>query len=508
MTLDPTRALPAGRSRLELWLRGGVRPASQAKSTLRVGLLVAVLVLAVCIRLWLAFGRLGGGLDSDEAVTGLIARRMLHQREFPAFYWGQAYGGNLDALLLVPPMWLFGSTTTVLKLYYLCSGAIVCLLTWRVARHLIPAEQAIVAGVLSAVWPLAQTLKTTRVNAFYSTTTVIGLAAWLVVLHIDEQPRRKALWIASGALVGLGWWVSPNIVYFALPLALWLVVRGHWKRWLEILLALGAFILGSWVWIVANLRSDFASLDVPDWSGSSTWWSRLGFLFTDGLPFAFGLRRPWYGDWLLGRPLSSIAYVALLAGIGFAFWRSQAGKRSDFLVLAMAPIVFATFPANWILHDGRYLFFIAAVLPITLARLWTALVLRLALSLVVVACGLAFVANADRMEEPHRKSTGPMIEALRVEGVSTAVADYWIAYKMTFEADERIIASPLDTIRFQPYSATVRSTTDTTAFVFWRDQPPSDYAWVNDNLDALRISYRVVVAGDLVAIVPDEHWVP
>jgi hypothetical protein len=476
-----------------------------ARQTIRVVVLAVVVLVALGTRVWLSFGPLGD-IDSDEAVTGLIAKRMLENGEFPAFYWGQAYGGNLDALALAVPVWVFGMSTGLLKVFYLLTGAIISVLTWRVARHLMPRTQALAAGALSLLWPLAQVWKTTQVNAFYSTTVLLGLAAWLLMLQIDRQPSSSIRWAGMGALLGIAWWVSPNIAYFAIPLSLYVIARGYWKRWRQIAVAAVSFMAGSSAWILANVRSGFASLDVPAWSESSTYVSRLGFLFREGLPFALGLRRPWDSHWVLGWPLSLVIYVLMLGGIVLAFTYSERGKRSDFLMLGVAPFVFASFPGNWSLFEGRYLFYIAAFLPIVFGRLWRPLALRVGLTAVVTATAVAFLSSTSMLGQSVHETTRPMIDALRTNGYTTAVADYWIAYQMTFEADEQVIASSLDTVRFEPYLRIVQDSRP--AYVFRKGQAASDYAWVTDNLLALGIPYRIIEAGDLMAILPSTAWVP
>jgi hypothetical protein len=59
-----------------------------------LALVVAVGTVALALRVWFATSR-HTGLDSDEAIVGLMAVRMLRHGELPgAFYWGQSYGGS------------------------------------------------------------------------------------------------------------------------------------------------------------------------------------------------------------------------------------------------------------------------------------------------------------------------------------------------------------------------------------------------------------------------------
>ncbi len=52
-----------------------------------------------------------------------------------------------------------------------------------------------------------------------------------------------------------------------------------------------------------------------------------------------------------------------------------------------------------------------------------------------------------------------MEEYLERTGVTRVFASYWVAYRLSFETDERIIATPLpdDTMRYEPFWNAVRA---------------------------------------------------
>lgn len=52
-------------------------------------------------------------------------------------------------------------------------------------------------------------------------------------------------------------------------------------------------------------------------------------------------------------------------------------------------------------------------------------------------------------------------------GITTVVADYWISYALTFETDERVIATPIDNVRYWPYDERVRAA-GATNYVLYR----------------------------------------
>ena len=270
-----------------------------------------MVAFAIALRVWLAFGPLGG-LDSDEAITGLMALRLLHDGQLSAFYWGQQYGGSFDAAVASVPIGVFGASTASLKAPLFVVGALISVLTWRIARRIMSPDRAIVAGLLSACWPIGIIWKATKVNAFYSTTVALGLGAWLLACSTsDEHPRDVRLWGAMGLLCGAGVVGEPEHRRTSPRRSRsWLLLRGHGREWRGILVAAVGVGLGGSVWFIANLRSGLGSLDVPDWSGGSTYLTRLGFFVTDGLPFALGLRLPFDGGWVFGPLLTIPIYIA------------------------------------------------------------------------------------------------------------------------------------------------------------------------------------------------------
>ena len=62
--------------------------------------------------------------DSDQAITGLMAKHLVDARAFPLFFYGQTYMLAVEAWTAAPWFLLFGPTVTALRL---------SLLAWNVA---------------------------------------------------------------------------------------------------------------------------------------------------------------------------------------------------------------------------------------------------------------------------------------------------------------------------------------------------------------------------------------
>jgi hypothetical protein len=73
----------------------------------------------------------GSHFDSDQAVTGLMAKHLSELRAFPIFLYGQTYMLEVEAWLSAPVMALAGATVTALKLPLLAMNVGIALLLFN-----------------------------------------------------------------------------------------------------------------------------------------------------------------------------------------------------------------------------------------------------------------------------------------------------------------------------------------------------------------------------------------
>jgi 4-amino-4-deoxy-L-arabinose transferase-like glycosyltransferase len=413
------------------------------------GVIDAVVVAGVAagigLRAWVLSSTSLGSLDSDEAVWGLMARHLL-DGHWSTFFWGQNYGGSHEAIVTAGLFGITGSGTLALKLVPTALYAAAALLVWRVGRRTVGEPAARIAATLFWIWPAYFVWRSTKAYGYYGSGLVLGLAVILLALRLREKPSRLDVF-AIGLALGLGWWSTPQIVILALPPLVWLV----WQRrsvlrdwWI----ALPAFVVGAFPWIVTNVRHDWASLH-----SSQARTSELGHvhnLFTAVLPTALGLRVPFSLEWIVG-PLGGWAlFVLALVGFVWLVWRRPAGLGVLTLVCLLFPVLYVISPYTFLSSEPRYLALLMPVVALLLAR-----ALRgpwLAAAGVAAALGLSLAGLAameqDRLtlsqaeDLPIPASTRPPLRALEQAGVKTAVADYWIAYVLDFESREQIITIP------------------------------------------------------------------
>jgi hypothetical protein len=261
-----------------------------------------------------------------------------------------------------------------------------------------------------------------------------------------------------------------------------------------------AAIIGASAWIVWNLAHGFDSLHQLDAGMQTSYGTRLHLFFSRLLPMVLGVRRPYTGGWLLGARVGVALYVAAL--VAFAVLcvrvaRRRAARERFGLLVAIAiafPFLFAVPRTSYYVQAPRYglmLTPVVALLVVAAARhriaQWVALAIACALATSTVAStidyGRSHPLTVD-LVPPHLQ---PLEDALTAAGVTRVYADYWLAYTLTFDTDERIIGSPVDYIRSVKYEVAVDAARDSTYVVF-RGRPRD--RGLRAVLDDRAIAYR------------------
>ena len=274
--------------------------------------LAAFLISGWLIRLWI----LGNApINSDEATAGLMAHQITLGHTY-AFFWGQSYGG-VEPYLLVPAFALFGQSPLALNITPSILAFVISVLVWRIGLRLFHPTAAAVAAVLSWIWSESTLWNSTRETGFREMTPLLGLVVLLQAIRIFQTVRRKGAdrivdWAIFGAAGGLGFWSSPEIVYFAIP-GILVVATTLRRRPAGVVIprlavAFLACVVGALPWIWATLTRHSAVIP----PAPEPYLSRLGTFFSHVLPMLLGLRVEGFGLWEGGRTFGVAAYVILL----------------------------------------------------------------------------------------------------------------------------------------------------------------------------------------------------
>ncbi len=386
-----------------------------------------------------------GALDGDEAVWGLMARHVA-DGELTAFMWGQAYGGTLETVLAAPLLAAFPGSIVALRVVPIALTAVAAVLVWRVGRRTVGEPAATAAGVLFWLWPAYAIWKSSRSHGFYGSGLVLALLVLLLVLRLYDRPTRRDA-VLLGLVVGVGLWQTAQLLPIALVAALWLI----WRRPATLRLAplaVACAFAGFLPWVVSNVRHDWWSFSFPP--GAGTFASRLRGTVNGALPMAFGLRVPFDLAWVGGVAIGGVAMLALYAGLAIIAVRTRKTPVSLLVVVAVVfPLIAATSTFTWIVDEPRYLYILSPVLVLLVAVVltsWQRAAAAVAVAVALTVFGLVqmgdspqFQARADGMFVPA--DFGPLEDELDRLGVDRVFADYWVAYRLGFSTDERIIGA-------------------------------------------------------------------
>ncbi len=302
----------------------------------------------------------------DEAIVGVMAQS-IDNGHFSAFYWGQHYGG-LEPYVVAAALKIGGGGEPALNatpaVLAALAAVLVACIGLAAGRDRLTAAAA---GTAVWVWPYVVVWQSVREGGFREATLCCGLAAILCCVRASRERAGPWTFLLLGVAIGLGWWASPEIVYFVPPclVLLWGWVRSpSWRRSSLTLIVFGA-IVGSVPWWYANAHTGFASLQrsaLPA-NGGITYGTKLSVFFHDMLPLQLGLRTLVGGNWVGGTSLGITLYIVALVLIAAALVRSvvlfvRDSSQRVSLALALAvvcyPFLYAAAPGTGYWYDGRY----------------------------------------------------------------------------------------------------------------------------------------------------------
>lgn len=467
--------------------------------------LIALIVFGVALRAWLLVVPLGT-LDSDSAVPGLMALH-LKEGEFSTFYWGQAYGGSIESLLAALAFVVVPASPVVLKLVPMLLSGLAAFLTWRIGRRLVGERAAQVGAVLFWISPASFVSWSTKMGTYWASLCLALLAVLLLLLLHDDETWRPPKVAAFGFVLGLAWWANIQTAYLLLPACAYFF-RSFWRNRTRLPLLAATAALGAAPWLLFSIRNHWVTLDPPDQPAgvSSTYLDHLSNFVTHGLPMVLGVRKPSLHGWVLP-PLGQLAYATILLALVAALVMALRRRRADRLLIlcaAVFPFLFALSPGSWFEDEPRYLLLLWPTLALLLGqvlvlwRLWLPGLCAAALACSTTLAGLNAVI-ASKSFDGVPADLGPARQLLAEHGVLYAFADYWLAYRLTFETRERVTVTPVELVRYLPYHHAVHASPNP-AYIFLVGS--DRHAAFKRGLAALGVGATEDVRGSVVVVKP------
>ncbi|HYN09333.1 MAG TPA: hypothetical protein VES67_18265 [Vicinamibacterales bacterium] len=417
--------------------------------------------------------------DSDQAVTGLMAKHLSEGRAFPLFMYGQSYMLAVEAWLAVPIFWVAGPTVGALRFaLILLNCAVATLLIagfWKWAG--LRPWYGLVASLFFVFAPPFTSAHLVEAGGGNIEPFVYVLLLW----PLRERP------FLFGAVLALGF-LNREFTIYAVPVLLagqlftrQLFQPAVLRQWL---LAFVAFVV---VWDGVIALKPFADLKGPGTRGEMSevaggsqienLTNRIARQPTDlplkvqafvveRLTSLMGAKRELDGIAPQGRnwiawPVLAGAIVAAWRIITLARARPPASMAFIWYVLGLGLFTAGMFviarPATDTTH--RY-FLLALFIPIAMTAAWLVLEPnpRFRIAIVVAMLGWGACSAIDNVKQAARYVSGyepnkirELADALESRGLHVAEAGYWRAYKLSFLTQERLKIASDDYTRIDEY---------------------------------------------------------
>jgi len=425
--------------------------------------------------------------DSDQAITGLMARDLAHLQGFPLYFYGQRYLLAVEAWLAAPFLLLLGTSVAALKLPVLLLNAVaVTLLVWLLARDggLRPGA-ALIASLFFALPPPVSASRLVEAAGCNIEPFVFVPLLWLL--------RARPFWF--GVTLAIATLTREFAMYAATALAVIAIADGRYRipgvwRYL-VRAAAGAAAVMLLVTLLAGMAANLASTKpAPTLAGIGLALlpSHAVTLITQILPTLLGARRDPLAyfniasaqasghHWLAPVLLLALAAAAVRVG-SLVIRRSTRTASTPFLWFLLLVGVQAAGAFVLISNTDdmqvRYVL-LALLIPVALVALHLRIETVRGLRAVTVAVVLlwAGASLADHaalgVEYATRRPPNAVRElALYLEnnGIAYGDADYWTAYHVTYLTDTRVILTPRSLVRIASYESLVAEHADTAAHI-------------------------------------------
>lgn len=470
--------------------------------------LAAIVMMAAALKIWLTFSGVVP-FNADEAVVALMARHILNG-ELAIFFYGQAYMGSLDALIVAAGFALFGEHVWVIRIIQGMLYLGVVITTVLLGNAIFKDKRiGLLAGLLLAIPTVNMSLYTTASLGGYGETLLMGNLILLVGTRLDEEFKTESQvtpwrWSLYGFLCGFSFWAFGLSLVYSLPMSALLLCRFirtrsvSYFRLPALSVVIGVLVGATPWWIyayqygVASLAGELlggaiAGVEGLSWLGQA--WQHLVSLVLLGGTVVFGFRPPWGVQWL-GLPLLPFVLAFFIATLGFSgmkLLKERAQDHSRILLHSLVWVVvlgfvFTPYGAD---PSGRY--FVPLAIPLALFSAEFILLIfqrskLLAWSLVIMV--LVFnlwgtIQSASRfppglttqfseITQIDNRYYDELIAFLEAHGEAYGYTNYWVSYPLAFLAEEKLIYIPrlpyhLDfrytprDDRYLPYTRTVEN---------------------------------------------------
>lgn len=453
-------------------------------------IVMALAAVAILARSAIFLFRDQSYFDADQAVIGLMGKHLSELRAFPLFLYGQNYILAVEAWMAALSFKVFGVSIAALKLPLLGVNLVIAFLLLRTLER-----EARLTPVLAGAASLFFIAAPPGTAAMLVEASGVNIEPFLYTLLIWLTRARPA-W--CGAIFAVGFMQREFTLYSLLSLALIAAITGKLFTREALRRALVGLRSAAEVWLVVTVAKQYSSAAGPGTSiadirapannvlelltricfdqgsvGGGIWRLLSGHMtqlfgtrveplwqfaidsnVTEGLPFAWllvagamGLAVVRVGTWIvrqkrLPREAWFVAYLTTVGLTGAAaFVIARCGAQGH--VRYALPTLFAAI--------GLGAWFLSIERDRRLRAVWIVLVAAWA-SVSALSHAKLY---AEYATHPPPGTKLLLVRHLQARGIKYAIADYWIAYYVSFVTKEQIVVMANDFPRILEYERLV-----------------------------------------------------
>jgi hypothetical protein len=204
--------------------------------------------------------------------------------------------------------------------------------------------------------------------------------------------------------------------------------------------------------------------------------------------------------------------IALTAGAWITYRHQRKGAALLLVSFAVYPWLYAMNPLAFITSEARYVFMLSPVIAFTIAfcvRRMAAICVLMVAAVALSIGGLSTMHDGESpipSDRPVPIDIGPLVKAMDADGVDTAFASYWIAYRLNFETNERITAVGAPYNRYPPYDDKVRADPKPSAWIFVAGSKAD--LFFKEFIDRKGEPYTLKTVGGFAYYLPEQKWLP
>lgn len=301
---------------------------------------------------------------------------------------------------------------------------------------------------------------------------------WGGLMTVARYRPPRALWESPitrycaglGLVAGLSWWTNALVIFYWVPLGvvLGVVFFPYFRSPRNLLWFIGvllpAFFVGSFPMWLHQWRAGAAPMGEVVETG--VWRHQLAGFFQVGVPRLFGIfvrGTPSTPEGIRDGVLAGVLLCSLCVFLwlwGRRLWRNEGtlpqkiGPAVVLFFLLLTPFMFSLSSFGDFVKEPRYLlpYYWVAMVPVAVSLGWLWRWKKGAGILLICIWAGATARQWTEIEIAHQQPVvrarrlpvdfSPLLALLYAHKIEAVWADYWIAYRITFETQEQIIAAP------------------------------------------------------------------